>query len=88
MALTDFQIKEEELDELLDASLIEEHSFHGMELVVSYKLPWGFSIPGRAATVTPEGFDLEIGRKIARGDAKRQLNLLEAYRRQFNEANQ
>ena len=64
---------------LLDEAETQEHVFWEKELMVSYRLKSGFTVTGRAACVSPENFDLEFGRKIAREDAKRQLWKFEGY---------
>jgi hypothetical protein len=39
----------------------------------------GFAVIGQAAAASPENFDAEIGRKVARADARDKLWLLEGY---------
>jgi hypothetical protein len=39
----------------------------------------GFTIVGKSACASPENFDAELGRKIAREDARRQIWALEGY---------
>jgi hypothetical protein len=39
----------------------------------------GFTVVGKSACASPENFDRELGRKIAREDAKRQIWPLEGY---------
>lgn len=39
----------------------------------------GFTVVGKSACASPENFDAELGRKIARDDAKRQIWALEGY---------
>lgn len=73
------KITQEQINGLLDSSETQEHTFRGKELVVSYKLPNGFTICGRGACVDPANFDVEIGRKVAREDAENQLWKLEGY---------
>lgn len=54
----------------------------------------GFTLVGKSACASPENFDLEIGGKIAREDARKQIWALEGYalrnalsgRAPFNEA--
>lgn len=82
------RVTQEEIDALLDASETQEHIFWDKELIVSYKLPSGFTIAGRAACIDPANFDLEIGRKVARENAEHQLWQLEGYRKQLELANQ
>ncbi len=39
----------------------------------------GFTVHGESACVSPENFDIEIGKKIARDNAKNKIWLLEGY---------
>ncbi len=39
----------------------------------------GFTVHGESACASPENFDAEIGRKIAREDAKNKIWMLEGY---------
>ena len=77
------RVRQEEITALLDAAEIQEHTFWGKELVVSYRLVSGFTVSGRGACVDPENFDLEIGRQLARRDVEKQLWQLEGYRKQL-----
>lgn len=77
-------VTESQLDTLLALSQTEEATFWGKEHVVSYRLPNGFSVIGRAACVDPANFDIEKGRYYARLDVKRQLWQLEGYLLQHN----
>lgn len=80
---TENRVTQARVDELLDAAETQEHVFWGKELVVSYRLPSGFTILGRAACVDPANFDIEIGRKYAREQAEHQLWQLEGYLKQI-----
>lgn len=73
------RVTQEQIDELLNSALTEEHIFWGKELAVSYKLVNGFTVLGRAACVDPANFNMELGRKYAREDAADQLWKLEGY---------
>ena len=77
------KITKEQIENLLDSAEIDEHVFWNKDLVVSYKLPCGFSIIGRGACVDPANFDLEIGRNVARQQVEDKLWELEGYRLQF-----
>lgn len=77
------KITQEEIDNLLDAAVVQEHVFHDKELVVSYLLPSGFTVSGRGACIDPANFDIEIGRQVARSQAANQLWQLEGYRKQI-----
>ena len=65
--------------DLLDSAETQEHVFWDKELAVSYRLPNGFTILGRAACVDPKNFSFEIGRRVARKNAEDQLWQLEGY---------
>lgn len=69
----------EDITKLLDEAETAEQVFWGKELVISFKLASGFTVLGRAACVDPANFVLEVGQKLARQDAERQLWQLEGY---------
>ena len=77
------RVTQEEITALLDAAQTQEHTFWDKTLVVSYKLPCGFTIEGRGPCIDPANFDLEIGRQVARKDTEKQLWQLEGYRKQL-----
>jgi len=79
----DKRVPYDQIKQLLDNADIEEHIFWNKELIVSYQLENGFTIAGRGAVIDPDNFNLEIGRKVARQDAERQLWQLEGYRLQW-----
>lgn len=69
------------INNLLDTAEVQEHTFHyGKSFIVSYRLKNGFTVEGRSGLVNISNFDIEIGRKIAREDAFRQLTKLETYK--------
>lgn len=73
-------VTQEQIDALLDNATTEEHLFHaGKSLIISYQLENGWTVDGRAAIVDLAGFDIEIGRKVARANAASQLWALEGY---------
>ena len=76
------RITESHVDALLDNSNVETSVMHGKETLSTFLLPNGFTITGRSACVDPANFDAELGLKIAREDAKRQLWAFEGYRLQ------
>lgn len=82
------KVTQEDIDALLDSAEVEEHTFHGKELVVSYKLVdrAGFTVSGRGAVVDPTLFDVNIGRQVARQDASNKLWQLEGYLLQLQQA--
>lgn len=68
--------------EAIDASIVGEayHVFPGTTVTVcALTLRNGFVVIGKSASVSAENFDAEIGRKIARADARDQIWTLEGY---------
>lgn len=66
----------------LDAVIAGEqyHVFPGTTLTVCcLTLVNGFTVTGQSAAASPENFDEEIGRKIARADAREKIWMLEGY---------
>jgi len=56
------------------------HVFPGTTLTVCcLLLENGFTVTGQSAAASPENFDEEIGRKIARADAREKIWQLEGY---------
>lgn len=47
--------------------------------VCCLKLANGFTVTGESACASPENFDVELGRKIARDNAKQKIWALEGY---------
>lgn len=68
--------------EKIDAVIAGEdyHVFPGTTLTVCcLKLRNGFTVTGESASVSPENFDAELGRKIARSNARDKIWPLEGY---------
>lgn len=66
----------------IDAVIIAEqyHVFEGTTLTVCcLHLKNGFTITGESASASPENFDADIGRKIARANARKKIWALEGY---------
>ena len=66
----------------IDARITGEqyHVFPGTTLTVCcLVLENGFTVTGQSAAASPENFDEEIGRKIARADARDKIWQLEGY---------
>lgn len=66
----------------LDAKITGEmyHVFPGTTLTVCcLVLENGFTVAGQSAAASPENFDEEIGRKVARSDAREKIWPLEGY---------
>ena len=56
------------------------HVFPGTTLTVCcLKLKNGFTVVGESAAASPSNFDVEIGRKIARDNARNKIWALEGY---------
>ena len=68
--------------QLIDSVIIGEdyYVFPGTTLTVCcLKLRNGFTVTGESASVSPENFDSELGRKIARSHARDKIWQLEGY---------
>jgi len=68
--------------EKIDAVIVGEdyHVFPGTTLTVCcLKLRNGFNVTGESAAASPENFNEEIGRKIARSNARDKIWPLEGY---------
>jgi hypothetical protein len=66
----------------IDATIAGEdyYVFPGTTLTVCcLKLKNGFAVTGESAAVSPENFDVEIGKKIARSNARDKIWALEGY---------
>lgn len=67
----------------IDAAILTElyHVFPGTTLTVCcLVLQNGFTVTGESACVSPENFDAELGRKIARENARSKIWAFEGYR--------
>jgi hypothetical protein len=67
----------------IDAVIVDEqyHTFVGTTLTVCVLiLKNGYTVTGESASVSKENFDEEIGRKIARENARNKIWMLEGYR--------
>jgi hypothetical protein len=68
--------------ENIEAAIKQEqyHIFDGTQLTVCcLTLQNGFTVTGESACASPENFDIEIGEKIARDNAKQKIWALEGY---------
>ena len=66
----------------IDAVIADEsyHVFDGSCLTVCcLTLQNGFTVPGESACASPENFNAELGRKIARESARNKIWALEGY---------
>lgn len=66
----------------IDAKIAGEHYHHfaGTTMTVCCLMTMnGFAVIGQSAAASPENFDAEIGRKVARADARDKLWQLEGY---------
>ena len=76
--LTGPRITPRDLDTLITAELY--HVFPGTTLTVCCLILMnGYAVTGQSAAVSPENFDEEIGRKIARAGAREKIWPLEGY---------
>ena len=69
--------------ENIDECIVSEayHVFQGTTMTVCLlNLRNGFQVVGESACASPENFNPEIGRKIARDNARNQIWKLEGYR--------
>lgn len=68
--------------ELIDAA-IDKDQYHVFEdsclTVCCLTLKNGFTVTGESACASPQNFDMEIGRKIARENARNKVWMLEGY---------
>jgi len=67
---------------LIDAQIKAEayHVFPGTTLTVcALTLANGFQVTGESAAASPENFDAELGRKIARDNARNKIWAFEGY---------
>lgn len=68
--------------QMIDDVIVSEqyHVFHGTTMTVcALTLRNGFIVVGESAAASPENFDAEIGRKIARENARNKIWALEGY---------
>ena len=68
--------------QMIDAAIMSEqyHVFPGTTMTVcALTLRNGFIVIGESAAASPENFDTEIGRKIARENARNKIWALEGY---------
>ncbi len=69
--------------DMIDACIVSEdfYRFPGTTLTVcALTLANGYQVVGESACASPENFDAEIGRKIARENARNKIWALEGYR--------
>jgi len=67
---------------MIDATIVDAayHVFPGTTLTVcALTLRNGFVVTGESAAASPENFDEELGRKIARENARNKIWALEGY---------
>lgn len=66
----------------IDATIVAEtyHVFEGTTFTVCLlTLTNGFQVSGESACASPENFNVELGRKIARENARNKIWVLEGY---------
>lgn len=76
--LTAPRVTPQRVDEVIVGE--DYHVFPGTTLTVCcLTLANGFTVTGESACASPENFDTELGRKIARDNAKQKIWALEGY---------
>jgi hypothetical protein len=76
--LTAARVTPQRVDEVIVGE--DYHVFPGTTLTVCVlTLANGFTVTGESACASPENFDTELGRKIARDNAKQKIWALEGY---------
>jgi len=76
--LTAPRVTPEQIDAVIENE--QYHVFPGTTLTVCcLRLKNGFNVTGESACASPENFDYELGRKIARDNAKQKIWALEGY---------
>jgi hypothetical protein len=81
------RIKPEDIDNTILTELY--HVFEGTSLTVCcLVLKNGYTVTGESASASPENFDEQIGRKIARDNARNKIWALEGYLLRDKLANQ
>jgi len=76
--LTAPRITPERLEDVIQGEAF--HVFPGSQLTVCcLTLKNGFTVTGESACASPENFDIELGMKIARSNAKNKIWALEGY---------
>lgn len=79
------------LDQVEAIVVHEDYTVHsGVFIVATLELRNGFHVVGTSAAASPENFNEELGRKIARDNALKQVWMLEGYllRQRLFESNQ
>ena len=72
------RLSPEKIDSVITGE--DYHVFPGTTLTVCcLKLRNGFTVTGESAAASPENFDVEIGKKIARSNARGKIWALEGY---------
>ncbi len=76
--LTAPRITPERIEEIIMHEVF--HQFPGTTVTVCcLTLLNGFTVVGESACASPENFDIDLGKRIARDDAKRKIWALEGY---------
>ena len=76
--LTAPRVTPQRIDEVIAKE--QFHVFEGSQLTVCcLTLNNGFTVTGESACASPENFDAELGRKIARDNARNKIWALEGY---------
>ena len=68
--------------DMIDAAIVDEHYWTPPNTVLTVcvlTLTNGFNVVGKSAPVSAANFDVELGKKIARSNAREQIWQLEGY---------
>lgn len=75
--LTAPRVTVEQIEDCIESE--EYHIFGGILTVCCLWLTNGFMVTGESACASPENFNLDLGKKIARDNAKQKIWALEGY---------
>ena len=75
--LTAPRVTPQRIDEVIVGE--DYHVFNGRHTVCCLTLANGFTVIGESSCISPENFNAELGRKIARDNAKQKIWELEGY---------
>lgn len=73
-------VEPQQIDELLERSMVEFAYFDNTMTIAVVKLPCGFKVTGQSSCVDPRNFNKEKGQKYALENVSAKLWELEGYR--------
>ena len=82
------RVSQEDLDWLMDSAVVDEKTLSEKTLVASYVFPQlgGWSVRGEGSVIDPANFDIEVGRKRAKEEARDKLWEFMAFLKQLEMA--